>query len=241
MENSTPQHRQPQFKNYLLLAAIFAVACLVAMPFDPILAKAFRERLLPGDFRALVTLSEVFAHGTGATIILVVIWIIAIEHRRKLLRVGLCMAVPGLLASFAKLILGRHRPNSLETLPEHVSETFVGLFPAFTQQATTAGSMFDRTIQSFPSGHSATAVGLAIGLSWLFPRGKWCFVCLAGLAMCQRLDSGAHFLSDTLCSAALASIIAGRYVSSGWESRWLTRFEAEPSEQPEALPMQKAA
>jgi membrane-associated phospholipid phosphatase len=63
-------------------------------------------------------------------------------------------------------------------------------------------------VQSFPSAHSATAVGLAIGLSWLYPRGRWLFAAFAGLAILQRLDADAHYCSDVLAGGGVAFVVA---------------------------------
>ena len=216
-------------KKFLWLSILFIAVTLLAIPFDISIAQFFRAKRLPGELRTLVSFAEVFAHGLGVAAVLAVIFV-GMEQRRRILRVIMCAAVPGIIASFAKVIVGRQRPNSLKDLPDHVSESFVGFFPAFTQHAGEVGKLFDRAVQSFPSGHSAVAVGLAIGLSWLFPRARFCFYLIATLAICQRLDSGAHYLSDTLASTALAIFIASRYVANHhWESQWLTRFEtSEP-------------
>ena len=82
-----------------------------------------------------------------------------------------------------------------------------------------------RAIQSFPSGHTATAVGLAFGLAWLYPRGRWLFAVFALLAAAQRVGSSAHYVSDTLAAAAMASVVAGVCLSERGSGRWFTRFE----------------
>jgi undecaprenyl-diphosphatase len=79
-------------------------------------------------------------------------------------------------------------------------------------------------MQAFPSAHTATAFGLAIGLTWLYPRGRWLFATFAVLVACQRIQSGAHFLSDTFFGAALGCVVAAvciKYV------KWFDRFEGK--------------
>ncbi len=61
--------------------------------------------------------------------------------------------------------------------------------------------------QSFPSGHTATAAGLALGLAAMYPKGRWLFLLLAVLVGCQRIECGAHFLSDVLCGAAASCLV----------------------------------
>ena len=56
----------------------------------------------------------------------------------------------------------------------------------------------------FPSAHAATAVGLAIALGVLYPRGRWLFIAFAFLAGLQRIEAQAHFASDVLAGAAVA-------------------------------------
>ena len=61
--------------------------------------------------------------------------------------------------------------------------------------------------ESFPSAHAAGAIAMAIGLSWLFPRGKVIFFTLAFLASFQRISSGAHWASDVIAGASLAVVV----------------------------------
>ncbi|HBE71417.1 MAG TPA: hypothetical protein DDW52_25000 [Planctomycetaceae bacterium] len=63
---------------------------------------------------------------------------------------------------------------------------------------------WDSRQRSFPSGHSATAWGLAIGLCLAFPRASGVLVFVATLASIQRISSGAHYPSDVLAGAAIA-------------------------------------
>ena len=67
-------------------------------------------------------------------------------------------------------------------------------------------SALDTDLHSFPSGHTATAVGLAISLD-ADPRGRWLFAVFAALASLQRMTAGAHYLSDSLFGAALACLV----------------------------------
>ena len=80
--------------------------------------------------------------------------------------------------------------------------------------------------QSFPSAHTATAVGLAIALSWLYPRGRWMFATLALLVACQRIESGYHFASDTIFGAAVGLFIAIACLKNGRLARRFDRIEA---------------
>ena len=94
-----------------------------------------------------------------------------------------------------------------------------------TTTANEVGHTMVRGLQSFPSGHTATAVGLAFGLGWLYPRGRWLFLGFAVLAAFQRVESSAHFVSDTFCGAAIACVIVGFCFDSRIFGSFFTRLE----------------
>ncbi|MCA9143279.1 MAG: phosphatase PAP2 family protein [Planctomycetaceae bacterium] len=152
---------------------------------------------VPGDLRRIVQLAEVFAHGAGITLILVAMWSLDRVRRSYLPRVCVVAFLPGIIATAAKLFVTRERPRSFEArAPAY--ESFLGL----------PGTLGVSELQSFPSGHTATAVGLAFGLSSLYPRGRYLFAGLALLAATQRVLFEAHFVSDTLVSAGIACFVA---------------------------------
>ncbi len=123
----------------------------------------------------------------------------------------------GLGANVVKFLLARSRPHTIEQLRgTSPLATFHGWLPAFSH-----GSAW----QSFPSSHTAAAVGLALGLSWVFPRGKWLFAAFAVLAAGQRIVSSNHFLSDVLWGAALGWICAAACLPGGWLSPLFDRLE----------------
>ena len=118
-----------------------------------------------------------------------------------------------------KLLVARTRPNRafIESIDD-VQSTFKGFFPWFSTGFP---------LQSFPSGHTATAIGLALGLSWLFPRGKWLFAFFVILVAAQRIVGGYHFLSDTLWAAALGWVCASACLPGGWLSPPFDRLESQ--------------
>src|SRR6185369_11721275 len=94
-----------------------------------------------------------------------------------------------------------------------VTDTFVSLLPLLNPNHLKNG--YGHHVQSFPSAHAATAVGLAIALSTFYPRGRWLFAVFAGLAMVQRLDAHAHYLSDVLAGASIAFFLAAAFTRFG--------------------------
>ena len=163
--------------------------------------------------RRLVQLCEVFAHGTGVGLILVTLWVLDRDRRIYLPRVALLAFLPGIVANACKLLIARHRPMDFDLTSGAVS-SFMGI----------PGSADSWNLQSFPSGHAATAVGLALALSSLYPRGRKLFAVLALLAASQRVLFDAHFLSDTLVGAGIACFVAAVFRDRLlWDARsWAT-------------------
>lgn len=166
-------------------------------------------------------LSEAFAHGQGVFMILVGIFFIDHLHRRCVLRIAVCAVFSGGLAVLIKSLIVRVRP--LVFLPTYLDggsgSTFGEWFPLLSTD------MSSYEFQSFPSGHTSTAVGLAIGLAWRYPQARWYFISLALLASCQRLFAGAHYVSDLFFGAAIGSAVGLICVGSGSVGLFLTRFE----------------
>jgi membrane-associated phospholipid phosphatase len=176
-----------------LLFAISVAAFLVDHP----LARWTLHPHYPAAIRKLYQLSEPFGHGIGVIVIGVLIFQVDVLRRWSVPRVLLISLGSGVLADIVKLIIARVRPRHLDLFSPNVAD-FSGFLPILGAGHTT---------QSFPSGHAAVAVGFGIALSWLYPRGRWIFAALAVLACWQRLDEGAHSLSDLLFGAALASLV----------------------------------
>ena len=94
----------------------------------------------------------------------------------------LSVAGGGLVDSLAKNIIGRARPELLQTNGAFYFRPFA----------------FQADFASFPSGHSATAGAMAMSLALVFPRLRPVFM-PAGVLIClSRQWVGAHWASDTL-------------------------------------------
>jgi membrane-associated phospholipid phosphatase len=190
-------------------AAGLGLLSAAALFVDMAIAGWIKRGGLPGDLRRLIMLAEVFAWGGSVALIILTA---AVLDRRSWRVVVPSLAVhafaAGLIATSMKLLVARMRP-AIATLEAGMSSTFVDLLPLAGkwphEQAYGYG------FQGFPSGHSATAVGLAIGLSRLYPHGRWLFVLLAVLACAQRMQAQAHFLSDVLAGAAVGCLVGAAY------------------------------
>jgi membrane-associated phospholipid phosphatase len=194
---------------FFLLFAAFALAI------DFPLAKWCKERPSLGGFQKILDLTEIFGHGFG--VVLAALFVFQLDPKRRWV-IPRLLVLPlgaGLLVDGIKITIARTRPFAFD-FQGNVWNTFGGWFPAHN-----LGSDY----QSFPSGHTATAVALAITLAWVYPRGRWLFVTLALMVGSQRVFGAAHYLSDVLFSAAVGSAMAIARLYVPWISRQSDRFE----------------
>jgi membrane-associated phospholipid phosphatase len=193
----------------LLLAAVLTGGAVVAFNFDCSVAQWFKLRHGPGYFHDLATISELFGRGECVLLVAILIW--RLDRARLWAVPGLAATalLSGLSADGVKMVIARVRPHHFDFLG--------GVWSSFGPWLPLAS--LGSPNQSFPSAHTATAMGLAISLMVVYPaaRGLFCFAPL--LVAYQRIDSGAHFLSDVLCGAAAGCIIAAVTVRLRWLDR----------------------
>jgi membrane-associated phospholipid phosphatase len=179
--------------------ALFASIILMALaPFDLPVARLCYSAAPP---RIVIRAFELFGEiaGTGLGVILLLISALLIS-RTKLSRVPLLLSIAvggGLLADVGKMCVSRDRPHSMDLSVDSVLSTFNGLFPFLS--AHSGG-------QSFPSGHAATAAGLAIALTLIYPRGRSYFAAGAGTVAVSRVVVHAHFPTDVIAGAMLGGM-----------------------------------
>jgi membrane-associated phospholipid phosphatase len=166
---------------------------------------------------------EPFGHGIGVVLVLITLHQLDRGRRWAIPRVAACALAAGGAADLLKMLVIRTRPNDVP-LDFHgpVWETFRGWLPLLGGQSG---------MQGFPSAHTATAVGLAAGLIWLYPQGRLLFTLLAVLVGCQRIVAGAHFPSDVCAGAAAGCLAATFLLDVGrlpvWFDRWESRWRKE--------------
>jgi membrane-associated phospholipid phosphatase len=200
---------------WLIVPIVFIVAGFLALSIDCPLAQWCLGKNCPAALENLFSTGEPFGNGIGVAFIGISIFFLDPRRRWALPRVLGCTYLAGLAANGLKLLLARHRPHSFDFHGD-VWNTFGNWLPM-----ASAGSPG----QSFPSGHTTTAVALAATLVWLYPRGWWLFPAMAVLVGCHRIQSGAHFTSDVLWGAALGSFIAVSFLKIGLIPQWLNRLE----------------
>ena len=144
------------------------------------IARWLNEHGLPGDLRRLIRLAEVFAY--GGTVALIIATAAMLDRRGW--RVAVHLAIPaygaGLVADRLKLLVWRWRPALL--IWRGSLDTFVAWLPVVRHAVAIEEQVHQKytlRLQSFPSAHAATAVGLAIALGVLYPRGRWLFIAFA--------------------------------------------------------------
>ncbi|MHB0958812.1 MAG: phosphatase PAP2 family protein [Pirellulaceae bacterium] len=197
------------------LPALLLPAAVVAFSVDCPLARWCLSGHCPGAIKKAFDLSEVFGHGYGTVLIAAMIFQLDPSRRWALPRLLTSSLGAGLLANAVKVCLVRVRPHDF-SFTGTVWDTFGAWFPLGA-----GGSGH----QSFPSGHTAVAVGLAMSLAWLYPRGRWVFAVLAVFVACQRVVAAGHYLSDVLFAAALGGLWSTACVYCGPLARRFDRWE----------------
>ncbi len=97
------------------------------------------------------------------------------------------VATSGLVADLVKFIAGRARPVL------YFNENFYGF--TFFQTA--------KVWTSFPSGHSATALSVAMLLAILYPRCRVVSLCIGFLVAFSRIFLAQHYVSDVIAGSLL--------------------------------------
>jgi len=199
-----------------MLVGALVLAGLAALVIDARVARWCTSAHLPSDLQSPIDWAEVFGHGAGVAILLIVVWILDPARRWAIPRLVALAYGSGMAANCVKMLVARWRPRAFD-LGQGVLDSFGRLFP-FGAGGSDA--------QSLPSAHVAVAVGLALGLGWLYPRGRVLFWVFAAMVAAQRLTHGSHFASDCFFGAAIACLMAILLLDAGPMARWFDRKEA---------------
>ena len=210
-----PHSESSAARSAVVFGQILIAACL-ALGLDLPISRAMVQQHVLGSLHHFLGSMEPFGQPPAVIISSLAILLCAGARRGVAFRIAASALLPGLSIDVLKLCVARIRPHHFD-FEGTVFETFCRWFPG-----TTGGSAH----QSWPSGHSAVAVGFALALAAVFPRGRWLFATLAALVMLQRIETGAHYLSDTLFSAAAAYAIFSLVFGRGPVGRVFDRIEA---------------
>ena len=169
---------------------------------------------------------EALGDSVGVAIVLITLSLVAVSRRRELLRVFFSVLAGGLLADVVKFFVARLRPRSFPGdglfQVQSVTDTFYGWLPFLQSDAIAVGSKY----QSFPSAHTATGFAFAVALTRMYPLGWWWFSFLAAMIALQRVETGAHYVSDTCFGAAIGLFAALTFQGGTPWSKWFDRYEA---------------
>ncbi|MCA9152800.1 MAG: phosphatase PAP2 family protein [Planctomycetales bacterium] len=212
----------------LLVILGLIVLGLACLPIDLAMSRWFLQGGLPGEIRSIFHRGEVFGHGYGVLAVVITIYLVNPQRRRQVGVAAASFAVAGLTANVLKIQFWRVRPYAGVSIPE-VRDTFVGSF--WTGSSRDLVEFSNNALRSFPSGHTAGAVAFAYALGRMYPQGRGWFMLLAALCAGNRVDGGAHFLSDVFWGAAV-----GMLASTWVTDRMWSRVELRPdSSQPPTL------
>lgn len=207
----------PQRVLWILLGVAALVAAVAAaLRIDCSLASWCVADRCPRDLSQLLKAIEPFGNGVGAVVIAMAVYQLDPRRRPMVARLLAMSIGAGLTADGVKMLVARTRPRDFN-FHGTVAETFGRWLPLWNESSANQG---------FPSAHAATAVGLAIGLSWFYPRGRGLFAALALLVVCQRIESGYHFASDAIVGAAIGVLVAAALLKIGLLPGWFERLEA---------------
>lgn len=179
-------------RNARFLAAFAAFASVISF----LLIDHHTQRLtaqfdFPGDVREALDFFANLGHGVFCVFVVVTVFCLDPANRRSVALIAIGPFLSGMVTSLVKWLVWRPRPAIVAGLQANLSDS------PFNQAA----------IQSFPSGHTATAFALATGLSMIYPHGKTYFFSLAVLVAIQRVLVQAHYPSDVLAGAVIGFLV----------------------------------
>jgi len=195
---------------------LFLLAGILALAIDVPLSRAMVKEDSVKSLHRLLQMIEPFGQAPAVIAVSLAVLLCGGTRRGAGYRIAAGALLSGLAVDLLKLCVARVRPRHFD-FQGSVFDTFSGLLP---------GSEGGSHVQSWPSGHTATAVGFCLALSAVFPQGRWLFRVLAAVVALQRIESGAHYLSDTLFAAGVACVVHILVFGRGPVGRWFDRIEA---------------
>jgi membrane-associated phospholipid phosphatase len=193
-------------ESVIVVPAVLALLAVVSFLFvDLPLGAWVKVGSFPDGIDKFLEASEHFGTFYGHVLIFLLIFAMDPAHRRNLVRLGAAAWSAGLATNVIKLLIARTRPKYHDFASLASGHGFLGFAPGLP-----GGSR----IQGFPSAHTATAVGFAVALAHVYPRGRRVFYLLAGLVGLQRIATSSHFASDVLAGAAVGWLVGVAFTSS---------------------------
>ncbi len=114
------------------------------------------------------------------------------------------VGAPGLMTNLFKRLVGRGRPSEFEAAGAFSFQNFVN----------------DWTFQSFPSGHSATAVATAFVIGFMWPALFPVLLVVGIVVSISRVPVGAHYPTDVFAGIVVgmlgAYLVRNIFAHKGW-------------------------
>lgn len=181
-----------------IVVTVLVVSFLLMISFDMNISTHFQ------DMKSEGSCTYIFSHAItdigssklwliGSALAFIFFWLSDDStNRLKSALFFLSISISGILVNILKVIFARARPESFF---ERGQEGFYFFESGYA-------------LASFPSGHSATAMGIGVMLALYFPKYKWLFLLFfAGIAF-TRVIVTAHFLSDVLVGSLIGGLVS---------------------------------
>lgn len=199
-------------------AAVLIALGAAALAIDLPVSHWATTTVFPGSLRKFIEIGETFGHGLGVLLLVGAAYSLDPARRWALPRLMAVTYCGGLAANLAKFVVVRTRPRGFDLATTDVWQTFLAWLPPWQRASVN---------ESFPSAHTATAVAFATALACLYPQSRRFLFALAALVGLQRIVSGAHYLSDVCCGAAVGWLVASAVLRLPGSNAWLERLRRE--------------
>ena len=229
--------------DYVLRWILFIVASMaISLLLDRLIVGVIRGvdvSRLGGDVGRMLQSLKEFGQPVAIAVAFLLIFAMDKAKRKMLPRLLLCVLLPSILVWPLKLTVHRLRPHDAENYTTALELGFFsGSEPSMAEllaglsdkeKIAAQGQLSKSDIQSFPSAHTATAFGFALGLSRLYPAGQLVFYGLAVGCGFHRVLFGAHWFSDVVAGVFIGILLA----RAGW--RWRNREKRKMEVQKKTL------
>jgi undecaprenyl-diphosphatase len=188
---------------YILIPIIIL---LVLFYLDHQIRDFIKMNIKSAEWETIVqTLNKFGDGGVQAVIAIIMIFAGYFKKNTNLLKTGkyglYAIIAAGIAIQIIKHIIGRPRPT--------LTDAGVSNF----------GPSISIGLDSFPSGHTASSFALAAVLSSAYPKGRYIFYSLAGIAGLSRIYLDSHFASDVFAGTLLGIWI-------GWLAYKIGKWQA---------------
>ena len=195
---------------WLLVAATVLIGCAIAaFSVDCSVAQWFHQCHMLKHLRYLhdlASISEIFGRGECVLLVAILMWRLDRSRHWAIPGVVATALLSGLAADGVKMLIARARPHQFRLPGQRMEQFWAVAALGFVGQC-------EPELSFGPHGHGRR---LAISLMCIYPAARGLFCVLPLLVAFQRMDSGAHFLSDVLCGAAVGCLVAALTLRARW-------------------------